>query len=57
VGVTIRRSHLDPAPTVVEFVIGSNAETQTVNLEAKASLLVADENDHEMKTQIGIVAV
>ena len=57
VGVSIRRSHLDPASTILELVIDSDAESQTINVKTKTSFLIADENDHEVQAQVRVVAI
>jgi hypothetical protein len=57
VGIAIRRTYLDPPSAVLEFVIHSDTEPQILNVESKASLLIADENDHKVKTEVRVVAI
>ena len=56
-GIAVRRSYLNPAAAVIEFVIDSDTEAQIVDVETKAPFLIANEYDHEVKAEIGVVAV
>jgi len=57
VGVSIGWGNFDPTIAIVETMIHYNAESQLIHIEAQAALRVADINDREMETQIGILAV
>src|SRR5690349_997763 len=56
-GCAIRRSDGDPALSGLKAYIKSHAESQLVHVEAKAAVLITNENVDRMNTQVRVLLV
>src|SRR5262245_7144464 len=55
--ITIRRRDRHPATTAFKAVISDQSESELVQVESEASILIADENRDEENAQVGSPAI